>query len=263
MKRHSKDARPTPPEIVLLLENPRKGNNLGSILRCATAAGVRQILTVGFDKCAVQGSHGSYRHVRLVAFPTAAQAAQALPPRTACIGLLGAVPEGYHTDGYAVCVDQDSGLATASLLDREESEDSLSLLGRSYPIYALPSALVDPPRTVCLVVSKDRHGLPVELARQCEAFCHVPCVGLQEGPPLLDTPSTLTIALHQLTASLGYDEVTFEGHKFHVIKPPMADRSDQQQQQREKRKEKDRIAESVLEEGDIGVLLGHNETGDY
>jgi hypothetical protein len=73
----------------------------------------------------------------------------------------------------------------------------------------------------------------------------------------------LTIALHHLTASLGYDEVTFEGHKFHVIKLPIADRSDQQQQQREKQSEKDRLSESVLEDGGIGVLLGQDETGDY
>jgi tRNA G18 (ribose-2'-O)-methylase SpoU len=44
------------PQIFLLVENPSKNNNLGPLLRCASAFGIRTIVAVGFDKCAVQGA---------------------------------------------------------------------------------------------------------------------------------------------------------------------------------------------------------------
>ena len=43
------------PELFLLLENCSKGNNLGSILRCASAFGITTIVAIGFSKCSVQG----------------------------------------------------------------------------------------------------------------------------------------------------------------------------------------------------------------
>ena len=41
--------------LYLLLENPGKPNNLGSILRCASAFGIRTIVAIGSDKCSVEG----------------------------------------------------------------------------------------------------------------------------------------------------------------------------------------------------------------
>ena len=41
--------------IYLLLENPRKSNNLGPILRCASAFGITTVIAVGYAKCAVEG----------------------------------------------------------------------------------------------------------------------------------------------------------------------------------------------------------------
>jgi tRNA G18 (ribose-2'-O)-methylase SpoU len=45
-----------PPKIYLLIENRAKSNNLGSILRCASAFGVTTIVAIGFSKCAVKGA---------------------------------------------------------------------------------------------------------------------------------------------------------------------------------------------------------------
>lgn len=46
----------TLPRIYLLLENPKKNNNLGPILRCASAFGITTIVAVGYEKCAVEGT---------------------------------------------------------------------------------------------------------------------------------------------------------------------------------------------------------------
>lgn len=43
------------PQLFLLLENSSKGNNLGSILRCASAFGITTVVAIGFSKCSVQG----------------------------------------------------------------------------------------------------------------------------------------------------------------------------------------------------------------
>jgi tRNA G18 (ribose-2'-O)-methylase SpoU len=43
------------PEIILLVENTRKGINLGPFLRCASAFGIQTIVVVGYDRCSVQG----------------------------------------------------------------------------------------------------------------------------------------------------------------------------------------------------------------
>jgi tRNA G18 (ribose-2'-O)-methylase SpoU len=45
------------PQLFLLIENSRKANNLGSILRCASAFGVTTVVTIGFSKCSVQGMY--------------------------------------------------------------------------------------------------------------------------------------------------------------------------------------------------------------
>jgi tRNA G18 (ribose-2'-O)-methylase SpoU len=42
-------------EIFLLLENLTKSNNLGPILRCATAFGIRAVIAVGYAKCSTEG----------------------------------------------------------------------------------------------------------------------------------------------------------------------------------------------------------------
>jgi tRNA G18 (ribose-2'-O)-methylase SpoU len=44
------------PELFLLLENPKKSNNLGSVLRCASAFGIHTVVAVGYEKCAVEGT---------------------------------------------------------------------------------------------------------------------------------------------------------------------------------------------------------------
>eukprot|EP00977_Amphora_coffeiformis_P021347 scaffold9208_cov154-Amphora_coffeaeformis.AAC.6 len=258
------DERAPPAEIVLMLENLDKGNNLGSILRCASASGVRQILAIGYEKCAVQGAHGADRHVNLIAFPTAAQAAKALPEGTCVIGLLGALPDGYSQNGHNVTVDDEQGLALPNVGGFVGSDKES--LGRTYPVYALPASMVRPQSVVCLVVSKDRLGLSVNLANQCQAFCHVPCIPLAEAaPPLLDAPSSLTIALHHFTERLGYDEATFTGHKFHVIKPrlvPEADRADLQEQRSEERESKKHEADDAWEDGAAmgGALWGNDKS---
>lgn len=45
-----------PTNLYLLLENPGKPNNLGSIIRCASGFGIETIIAIGSCKCSVEGT---------------------------------------------------------------------------------------------------------------------------------------------------------------------------------------------------------------
>jgi tRNA G18 (ribose-2'-O)-methylase SpoU len=54
-----------PRETFLLLRNDRKSNTLGTVLRCASAFGIRRVVAVGYAKCNVAGSHGAAKNVEV------------------------------------------------------------------------------------------------------------------------------------------------------------------------------------------------------
>jgi hypothetical protein len=95
------------PVITLLLENPKKWNNLGPLLCCCLAVGITQIFVVGYDQCSVNGSHSAPMHVALVAFPSHKAAIERLAIQDSyqLVGLLkGAMDAFGHGDdsGYLV-----------------------------------------------------------------------------------------------------------------------------------------------------------------
>ena len=124
----------TPCQFYLLLENSRKSNNLGPILRCAAAFGIHTVVAVGYDKCSVDGSHGASKHVRIIAFPLAEQAAAFLREECQCqslIGLLGCLPDGYAEKGYPVqyncCDDYEFG-SMSRTLDKNTKDNKIWIL---------------------------------------------------------------------------------------------------------------------------------------
>jgi len=54
----------------LLMSNPSKSTHLGTLLRCAAAFQVHQVLLVGYDKFNCQGSFGSHLFLDIVVFPS-------------------------------------------------------------------------------------------------------------------------------------------------------------------------------------------------
>ena len=66
----SNSASRSSPRWYLLLSNPSKTTHLGTLLRCAAAFQVHQVLLVGYDKFNCQGSFGSHLFLDIVVFPT-------------------------------------------------------------------------------------------------------------------------------------------------------------------------------------------------
>jgi hypothetical protein len=266
-------AQSLPPRIFILVENPRKGNNLGPILRCANAFGTTTVVAVGFEKCSVEGSHGASKNVEIVAYPTVEQAVAFLRgSECSCqsiIGLMGSMPDGYETDGYAVYEDEDeTGLAR--VMNVEAGKPLKELPIRSFPVFTRPFS----PGNACIVLSKKlRSGLPLSLARHCDAFVHVPHAAIPhqsgESPTLLDTPSCLSITLHHLTTWAGYDERTFQGHKFEVTRPARdaVDADGTRRLAKERAEVKRRLqqaADEAVNEGGIGSMFGADDNlADY
>ncbi|KAL7576055.1 hypothetical protein ACA910_000840 [Epithemia clementina (nom. ined.)] len=129
--------------IYLFLENPAKNNNLGPVIRCASAFGIQTIVAVGFAKCAVEGSHGASKHVQLVAFPTAAQAVSHLRATATTydntdndatktctiqfVGLLGGIPNGYEQLSVNLdprCYPQDTGVVVPESYDNNHNSSN-------------------------------------------------------------------------------------------------------------------------------------------
>jgi hypothetical protein len=343
--------------IVLLLENARKNNNWGPVLRCASAFGIQTVVIVGFATCCVRGSHGADQHVDIIAFPTVQQAVDFIrheyyhqqhhhdldndaisnnhehdtssttrsPTATTAVadgmkivGLLGAVPGGYSSDGCRLRLEEDdrgtderetssnppAGLVQAVAEESFVNDDSSTTVVspfwsplssssssscRSYPVSnaaRMRSALCpETTQTVVIAISKDFHGLPASLARHCDAFCHVPHVAIPgrrvadcanarqklipPPPPLLDLPSTLSIALHHITAHLGYREGEFHGHKFQVGSKKdkhnvQNEQPDGQRKIKEHRsnqqKEQERLTSDAMDNG--GLFLWQEEQTD-
>lgn len=246
------------PRIYLLLENPRKSNNLGAILRCAAAFGVAQVVAIGFEKCATEGSHGAAKHVSMIAFPSVEQAVDYLRTERGCtsfVGILGAVPGAYDCNGYNMYRDDEDLVQVDTDVVSRSGELSPLVDKRSFPVNCRPFVQGN----CCFVIRKNSTGLPRSLANPCDFFCHVPCVNASEEGHLLEAPSFLSIALHHFTAWARYDERDFQGHKFEVEVRRM---SDHEKEVTRSALQKDLAAEQAID-GTLAYMFGADSSRDY
>ena len=283
------------PTITLLLENLKKQNNLGPLLRCCAAFGISQIFVVGYETCSVQGSHGSSKHVELVSFPTYQQAIDQLVTQDnfQLIGLLKDAPNAFgdnnnnnnnnkkgdddgDDNGYAV-IREETVVSSPGKEDKTETivrvlvEDngvmSDVLQGRrSYPVHMRKFS----PRT-CLVLDKRSYGLSASLAEHCHSFVHIPHYDDHNNEShkrgWLTMESCLSIVLHQFTAWAGYDNKNknnnnnYQGQKYHVqrVQKGAKDDLDEIQKRNEERRKKIQRKQEELEEmeKEDGGLTGY------
>ena len=206
-----------PPRIFLLVENPKKTNNLGPILRCAAAFGVTQVVMVGIEKrCNTSGAHGAAKHVDQISFPVLDLAVEYLRAPTteggcgcSIVGLLNGGVEAFSKTGSDTILMQDGDVDLVSVSGKRDPDGCLKGLPKSYPVHIHPFPKGS---NVCLVINKNHKGLLLHLSRVCDSFIHVPIL----KPGTVDVPSCLSISLHHLTQWAGYRERVFEGHKFQV-----------------------------------------------
>lgn len=271
-------------KVFLLLENRKKSNNLGPILRCASAFGVKSVVVVGFSICSVEGmlrnsqsikltgefaagshhiipgSHGASKHVEIIAFPNVQQAISFLSVECLCqsiVGLLGCCPDGYNDSGLPVVEMNGMFEARGPARDHKNIDEiDTCTVRQSFSVSARPFR---PGGHVCFALGKDRSGLPSELALHCTHFVHVPHASLLEAnsPPLLDSPTCLSITLHHFTSWSRYDERGFYGHKFNVssLRPDLAFSAQKSQNRLRNRLLKEKASEDALEEGVFGILF--------
>lgn len=275
-----------PPRIFLLLENPKKSNNLGPILRCAAAFAVTQVVLVGYDKCNTEGSHGASKHVDVVAFPVWEQAVAYLQSNMEdggchcqtlmgllCVGAAGAYsssgyPTTHNAEHDTVQVVLTSGGGTSSQQECTRCNTLSSALPLSYPVHTKPFSKCG---NYCIVLSKSNKGLPVELAKHCHFFLHVPHL---EIPPVedqpadlpLDVPSCLSITLHYWTQWAGYHERMFQGHKFqvaHVQRGRLSTFQSRTEDRQKQKHENEIAADMAIEASGAFASVFNYENCDY
>jgi tRNA G18 (ribose-2'-O)-methylase SpoU len=279
------------PQVLLLIENPKKSTNWGPILRCAAAFGISQIVAVGYDKCSVQGSHGASKHVELVAFPTHDQAVHFLQETCHCeclVGLLGGQPDAYDSQGYSVAKDEESSVVNIVKETTTNNKGTILTTNfpKSFPLHANPflvvgkstsslgSRLYRPVGNLCVVLGKKSKGLVASLADCCDLFCHVPYVGMGRANTehefaLLNVEACLSILLHQFKAWAGYqDGALYMGQKYKVVRATKGlGEPNREEKNKQRRIEQEAEADTIIEIADSGSLFGHNNNnsndGDY
>ena len=236
-------------DLFLLIENPKKSNNLGPILRCAAAYAVKQVVFVGYEKCSTEGSHGAAKHLDIISFPTFQQACDYLrKPQveggcnvTSILGLLGGKENGFNELGYELTEDENNHKLVTIVSESQTtvtksatSSTTTFLYPKSFPVHLRQFSKGN----CCFLISKNWRGLPQDQARFCDSFVHVPydpvpfitaattCEKDDQGSAsimipqhnlkLLDVPSCLSITLHHFTAWAKYDQRMFTKHKFDV-----------------------------------------------
>jgi hypothetical protein len=220
-------ARKAPPRIFIMIENPKKSNNLGAILRCGAAYSATFVF-IGYQKCAIDGSHGASKHVEIVSFPTFQQASDYVKGCgvTSIVGILGdaSFKRGSLDDDRAVFDDDklDAVNVSAKLMSRTEE----SKYPCSRPIHLRP---FQGGGNICFLISKRYVGIPKDQGKYCDAFVHVSTstpfqTEVEDGHAdgdgddaiygLLDSQTTLSICLHHFAAFAGYEERDFTGQKF-------------------------------------------------
>ena len=222
--------------ITILFENPGKGKNWGSLLRCCVAFGIEEIYVVGYDQCDVRGSHGASKHVRLVPFQTHKQAAKALTGKIdettgvggfELVGLLSPpVDPSSDSDSDSDSDEDDERFERERSVIRErffyeptEKEIDIVRIEASQmeektkdtktqnhedPIssawkrisFAVQNRGSFPTRT-CLVVDKLKRGLPWALAQHCSSFVHIPHQNSNPNGSMLTLEASVSIVFHE------------------------------------------------------------------
>jgi len=268
----------------ILIENPSKSNNLGPILRCAAAFAIQQVIFIGYDKCSVQGSHGSSKHVNIISFPTYKPAIEFLKCEcnvVSIVGILGDVCDfkgsNDKVNGQRI-VEEDETLQIVKAGSHRNQQDinikmhqndlNPSSYPSSFPIHKRKFPLHG---NVCFSISKKSFGLPIHQAKYCDTFVHIetsvptpPIISTSASASsseninepiygLLDAQTCLSISLHHYNAFAGYQERQFNGHKFHVNKISKGiitenDREEKKQQRLNKRLQLQQEAEDAMVE---------------
>jgi tRNA G18 (ribose-2'-O)-methylase SpoU len=295
------DIVPPHPQVTLLIENPRKTNNWGPLLRCCAAFGIRQVFVVGFDKCNVRGSHGASKHVELIAFPSHQGAVDALTQDGfQLVGLLQGVPNAYDEQGYPTVqkvimnettnetdvlvvvsgVDgaSDEGNNSGNNSGSSSSNPVLVLPQKSFPVHSRPFA-----KKTCLVVGKKTKGLVWSLAQYCHSFVHIPHEGILlapdgsrecTAPSWLTVEASVSIVLHEYSAWAGYHnhdrgDTEYQGQKYKVEQISRGSQNstpgDKQEQRKQRQQDLQELSETAMDDGCLGnLLMGEDGNGgDY
>uniref|UniRef100_A0A7S1YY15 tRNA/rRNA methyltransferase SpoU type domain-containing protein n=1 Tax=Ditylum brightwellii TaxID=49249 RepID=A0A7S1YY15_9STRA len=213
-------------QCYLLLENPKKSNNLGPILRCAAAYAVDQVIFVGYEKCSTDGSHGAAKHVSIVAFPTFDQAVQYLRKKCDCTSFVGLLGGYCHEEEEAVAgLELSTDLVVPMPLKQASEKTQFSQ--QKITSWSIQKRSFQKGNN-CFILSKNWRGLPKNHAIHCDSFVHIPQISvlpkdddiqIEMAPfQFLDVPSCLSIALHHFTAWARFQERNFEGQKFQVVR---------------------------------------------
>ncbi len=279
--------------ITLLFENPGKGKNWGSLLRCCVAFGIEEIYVIGYDQCDVRGSHGASKHVRLVPFQTHEQAAKALTgPLNEATGIGGFELVGLLSPPEGSCSEEDEDnfererpvIRERFFYEPAEKEMDIVRIEASQIEQKTQKITTENawkktsfavqnrsqlPRRTCLVVDKLKRGLPWSLAKHCSSFVHIPHENANPNGSMLTLEASVSIVFHEAmnaglsghntghtAKALTNNETTnYEGQKYHVEKIHKGGNPNDTETRQRKRKQREDKLKELQDEADSAEQL--------
>uniref|UniRef100_A0A7S2KK48 Uncharacterized protein n=1 Tax=Leptocylindrus danicus TaxID=163516 RepID=A0A7S2KK48_9STRA len=208
----------------LLLDNPKPNNNLGPLLRCASAFLISHVVMIGYLKCNTEGAHGAHKHLLITSTTTWDHAIRDLRDcyheAIQVVGIIGSInsfQEVEFAGGSSKCADKTT-------------------MYKSFPVHTKPFSNSAVAYCFLLIDHKDEN-VSCSLLEQCDLLVHVPqlvhgfkaCANhrdssLASSPifggmnSLVETPARVSIVMHHFNAWIGRQERTFHGNKFDVAK---------------------------------------------
>ena len=197
------------------------------------------------------------------------------------VGLLQGVSGGYQEsslrcdeqvtpDGRVEEVIHVSANHTESVTYEQGSSTEISPIPSiSYPLHQRPFS-----KRTCLAVSKKTRGLPLSLARICDAFVHIPhhgTIGDSSLAAWLTIEAGLSIVLHEFAMWAGYGGmssetgkvVQYQGQKYQVDTKVRGGVEEQEIKQKERKAKRERT-DSVGDDFAMAVFaVTGNVDGDY
>ena len=205
----------TLPKTYLFLNNPKPTNNLGPMLRCASAFAISEVVLVGYRKCNTEGAHGADKHLNVSSVTTWDHAMEYVRQKECqrniqVVGILG------HVSNKGTCD-----------IVMEDDESGISIQTQSFSVNAYSKPFENDLSSISATVFIILDDLETFQNRYLAstvctllvhvAHCPLPVIpGITKPVSLIDSQSRFSIVLHHFNTFVGMKEQHSRGYKFEV-----------------------------------------------
>lgn len=160
----------------------RKGQSIGTLIRCATAFGARALIIIGSKSFSTHGSHGSHRRLKIIHYYYWSELMEQMKVRDPSIRIIGISPS-----------------APLTVEHNFQTTDSISHTSNC-----------------CFIVPDLKMGFTDEQRAFCDSYVYVK-VPNQNREMLLHWNTKVSLALQSFASTKGLIQTAYHGNKYDVV----------------------------------------------